>query len=89
MHRTDQGGTSHHIDTNSVEAMLSWLYDREQNVMLQSVYDGGWHASLGDPSNGFVEACDSFETPLAACRWLVETCIKLQDMRLAAAGAAS
>jgi len=55
----------------SLENILRSLYAQEINVLLHSLWDGGWIFKLGDPINGFKEE-RMFEDLSDGIKWLDE-----------------
>ncbi len=59
----------------SLESVLTWLYEQEQNVSISS-WDGGWRFTLGDYAYGFIERHEVRDLSFGA-RWLLDEYLKL------------
>jgi hypothetical protein len=61
---------------HEIDKYLRLLYDSEINVGIESYWDGGWTARLGDETNGYISVEYHLETLGSAVTWLCQEAYK-------------
>ena len=57
--------------------VLNWLYSHEINFGMQSFFDGGYNAWIGDKINGIADNEIMLNTPDEVAAWIVKTVERL------------